>query len=196
MTNKPKLQSVYLDVETTGLWANNGDEILEIAIVQSDGQVLLDTFVRPALKASWPQAMAVNHITPIMVKDAPALLDIAGQISRILKGRKVYAWNAVFDGAFLDNLLNDSTLVCAMHEYGRYVKEQHSYAVSSTGRYKLEHAAFDLSVPIQGQAHRALTDVITMMSVRKAWQSGDFDTANLYRNTPAPTYEVKGSHIA
>lgn len=39
--------TIYLDTETTGLDAFFGDEIVEIAIIDEKGKVLLNTLVQP-----------------------------------------------------------------------------------------------------------------------------------------------------
>lgn len=44
--------SIFIDTETTGLNKDGTDEVLEIAIVDSDGMTLLDTLVRPVRHAT------------------------------------------------------------------------------------------------------------------------------------------------
>lgn len=184
------LQPVYLDLETTGLDAR-GDEILEIAIVQSDGLVLLNSFVKPVHVSQWPEAQAINCISPAMVKNAPSLLDIRSQIVDAVAGRGVYIWNASFDREFLElELVFSKQIVCAMREYGAYIEQTQPQNMSRTGRYKLEYTARDLGIEIEGNQHRALTDVITMMHVRQAWRSGQFAKANLGGSKNVPAYHA------
>ncbi|ESQ14925.1 MAG: hypothetical protein N838_30690 [Thiohalocapsa sp. PB-PSB1] len=58
------MQTVYLDLETTGLHPSR-DEIVEIGILDDQGQPLLDTLVRPIRHTSWPEAEYNNGISPV-----------------------------------------------------------------------------------------------------------------------------------
>ncbi|MDY0136377.1 MAG: hypothetical protein RBS36_04320 [Thiomicrospira sp.] len=65
---KNRKPAVYLDTETTGLSIKDGAELLEIAIVEENGTVLLDTFVKPKHATEWPEAMAVHTSHPTWSK--------------------------------------------------------------------------------------------------------------------------------
>lgn len=183
------LQLVYLDLETTGLDAR-GHEILEIAIVQSDGLVLLNSFVKPVHVSQWPEAQAINCISPDMVKDAPSLLDIRSQIVDAVAGRDVYIWNASFDREFLElELVFSKQIVCAMREYGAYIEQTQPENMSQSGRYKLQNTAEDLGIEIDGDQHRALTDVITMMKVRQTYRSDSFNRTDLNGSMNVEAYQ-------
>ncbi len=180
---------VYLDLETTGL-NPRGDEILEIAIVQADGAVLLDTFVKPTHASQWPDAQAINRISPAMVEHAPSLQDISGDIIAFLTGRIVYIWNASFDVGFMPfALMHAKEVVCAMREYGKYIEQTQLQNKSKTGRYKLEYTAKDLDIEIDGDQHRALTDVITMMKIRQTYRAADFNRTDLSGSVDVPAYQ-------
>ena len=185
---KNQKPAVYLDTETTGLSVKEGAELLEIAIVEENGTVLLDTFVKPKHATEWPEAMAVNHITPDMVKDAPTIDDIADDIIDALCGRIVYIWNAPFDAQFIGfGLQYAEGIICAMREYGDFIERTQPFNASRTGRYKLEYTARDLGVEVEGKAHRALTDVLTTIHVRQAWKATD--KRNLSGNINTPPYQ-------
>lgn len=161
---------IYLDLETTGL-DPKGNEIIEIAILDENETVLLDTFIKPVHVRQWPEAQAVNGISPAMVKDAPALADLKQQICEITKGRELFIWNASFDLGFLSRYLCTRIVHCAMREYGEFIEQNFPDSISRTGRYKLENTANDLNIQAEGDAHRAKHDVLKMIRVRKAWQS-------------------------
>src|SRR5664279_5356251 len=78
-----KQKPVYLDSETTGL--ERSDEIVDFSIIDFDGKVLFDSFVRP--KISIPSgATAVHHITNSMVANAPTWVELWTEIKAILAG--------------------------------------------------------------------------------------------------------------
>lgn len=63
------------DIETTGL-SIEWDELLQISILDAaDGSVLLNSYVKPEVAKEWPEAMAINRITPEMISSAPEMLD-------------------------------------------------------------------------------------------------------------------------
>ena len=185
-----KREPVYLDTETTGLFVSEGAELLEIAIVTESGEVLMDSFVKPYHATEWPEAMLINQITPETVAGAPYFHEIANQIKDTLTGRTVVIWNAPFDLQFLSGLADKSNVICAMREYGDFIERTQPHNISHNGRYKLEYTANDLGVEIEGQPHRALTDVLTTIYVRQAWKSGQHDQADLSGSVNVPPYQT------
>lgn len=90
---------LFLDVETTGL-SYHDDEIVEIAVLDADGNVLLDELVKPS--GTIPaEATAVHGITPEHVQDAPEFSAIAKRLQAIIDGRKIVCHNANFDRPFV-----------------------------------------------------------------------------------------------
>jgi DNA polymerase-3 subunit epsilon len=92
------LHPVYLDTETTGL--KQSDEIIEIAIVDSDGQPLLDTLIRPSQPIP-TDSTVINGITNEMVKGAPFWPEIWQLARSQLAGKLIIAYNARFDERML-----------------------------------------------------------------------------------------------
>lgn len=94
-----KSDYVVIDTETTGL--GEDAEIIEIAIINMRGEVLLDTLVKPTQSIP-PEVTEINHITNEMVADAPAWRDVFPKVLRIISNHKWLAWNSVFDARMLD----------------------------------------------------------------------------------------------
>ncbi len=85
---------VYLDTETTGMHFNS--EVIEIGIVDDQGEVLFDQLVRPRGKMD-PAAGRVHGITLEMLKDAPTWEQVWPQAETILAGRRIGVYNVEFD---------------------------------------------------------------------------------------------------
>ena len=85
---------VYLDTETTGL--EKQDEIIEISILDFDGAILLESYVRPANPLT-SAATRIHGITNAMVVNAPTWPALWPQIRGFLFSRLVIAYNSPFD---------------------------------------------------------------------------------------------------
>jgi DNA polymerase III subunit epsilon len=84
---------LVLDTETTGL---HDGEIVQIAIINQSGDVLLDTFVKPVYTIP-ADATRIHGITDAMVKDAPGWADVLPVVYTLLNGKHVVIYNAVYD---------------------------------------------------------------------------------------------------
>lgn len=97
-----KSMTITLDTETTGLSPDDGAEILQLSIINQDGEVLFNEYFKPLFAKSWERAMAVNHITPEMVADKPCIYDKLPEIIAILQGTDcVIGYNTHFDLSML-----------------------------------------------------------------------------------------------
>ncbi|MDR3576335.1 MAG: 3'-5' exonuclease [Anaerolineaceae bacterium] len=85
---------VYLDTETTGLDRN--DEIVEISIVDEDGKILLESFVKPTQPIP-ADVIKVHGITNEMVQHAPSWPVLWMRVRSVLFGRLLAIYNADFD---------------------------------------------------------------------------------------------------
>jgi DNA polymerase III subunit epsilon len=94
-----------IDFETTGR-VPGVDRIVELAVVSLDPgrepEVVLETLVNPQRPVA---ATAIHGITDEDVADAPTLDEVAGEVSRVLSGRLVAAYNVSFDIRFLTRAL-------------------------------------------------------------------------------------------
>ncbi|MCE1255668.1 MAG: 3'-5' exonuclease [Anaerolineae bacterium] len=85
---------IFLDTETTGLTRN--DEIVEISLIDNQGNLIYESLVRPSQSIS-PDAYAVHGISNDSVKNAPAWPVIWPTLRTHLVGRLICAYNAEFD---------------------------------------------------------------------------------------------------
>lgn len=92
--------AVILDTETTDL---NG-YLVQIAVVDMAGTVLLETLVNPRTPIS-PGAYQVHGIREAQVQEAPTFAALADHLHSLLQGRLVITYNAGFDHTILGNEL-------------------------------------------------------------------------------------------
>lgn len=89
---------LIVDTETTGL--DGAAEVVQIAVVGADGCVLADTLVKPL--GDIPQeATAIHGLDAAAVSNAPTWVDVYPQLSDLLNGRLVLAYNASFDARMI-----------------------------------------------------------------------------------------------
>jgi DNA polymerase III subunit epsilon len=85
---------VFLDTETTGL--DRTAEVIEIAVVDSDGSVLFESFVRPSSPIPVP-ATRIHHITDKLVEKAPTWPAIWPVLRTHLATRLIAIYNEEYD---------------------------------------------------------------------------------------------------
>ena len=92
---------VVFDVETTGLDAIE-DEILQFSAIDGDGNVLLDTYVRPYIKKEWMSAQRIHGISPAYVAHAPQMHELIPLLRGIFASANLLvSYNGTFDMDFL-----------------------------------------------------------------------------------------------
>jgi len=93
---------VVFDTETTGL-SSMYDEILQLSIIDGDGNVLLNEYVKPYWSNEWEEAHKINGITPSMVKDSLYPHQLLPKVKGIFEAADtIIAYNIPFDKAFLE----------------------------------------------------------------------------------------------
>jgi DNA polymerase-3 subunit epsilon len=85
---------LYLDTETTG----NGpqDEVIQIAILAEDGQVALESLVKPSVRIT-PEAQRVHGFSVEDLAGSPRWFHMWPKVEALLAGRLVGVYNADFD---------------------------------------------------------------------------------------------------
>ncbi|MBC7235314.1 MAG: WYL domain-containing protein [Chloroflexi bacterium] len=150
----------FLDVETTGLYPELGDRVVEIAALRCEGDLVVDALhqlINPQRRIG-AGAFAVHGITDDMVRDAPHFAQIAGDVLDLLRGAVFVGHNAPFDlGFLLEELslvgmtLPPMVALCTL----RLSRRQYRLPGYSLGR-----VTETLGLGIAGETHRAMTDVL------------------------------------
>ena len=97
-------EPLFLDTETTGLGADA--EICEIAIIDHEGAVIVDSLVKPVAPIP-PDAGRIHGITDKMVADAPTIDEIMKGIDGLVKDKLVLirTYNADYDTRLISQSL-------------------------------------------------------------------------------------------
>jgi len=167
---------LILDTETTGL---RDGEIVQIAIINQDADVLLNTFVKPARPIP-VDASRIHGITDETVTDSPSWPDVIDQVHAILDGQLLVVYNAVYDRRMMHQSGEYhglekvewkavSTWLCAMEAYAEYYGDWNSYHESYRWQ-RLSSAAAQCNVQV-ANAHDALGDCLMTLGVVRAMQN-------------------------
>ena len=149
------MKTIYLDTETTGFY--DDDELVEVAIIDDDENILMNTLVRPQYHTSWYGAEKVHGISPQDVKDAPTQAEISDQIRDIVRGCRVVIYNAPYDSKYLPELEDAASVKCCMREFVDNPWDKWC---------SLTEAADRIGYEFRG-AHRALADALACRAVWK-----------------------------
>lgn len=153
---------IVVDCETTGL-DSQIDEILQLSIIDGNGNTLYNSYFKPLRVSSWASAAKINGITPQMVENAPCIYEELPKINAILRhARTIIGYNPDFDLAFLEAagavLPEDVEIVDVMTEFAPIYGEWSEYH----GDYKWQklstcaaHYGYDWG---KDSAHDSLAD--------------------------------------
>ncbi len=99
------MRQVFLDTETTGLNAAQGDRVIEIGCIEyinrRDTGRRLHHYINPE-RSSHPDAVRVHGITDEFLADKPKFAAIAAEVLAFVQGADVVIHNAAFDVGFID----------------------------------------------------------------------------------------------
>jgi len=102
------MRQIFLDTETTGLSADNGDRIIEIGCVELVNRRLtgnnLHFYLNPG-RDSHEEALKVHGITNEFLKDKPRFDAVVDELLRYVQDAEIIIHNAAFDLGFLDKEL-------------------------------------------------------------------------------------------
>jgi DNA polymerase-3 subunit epsilon len=159
-----KRNFVVIDTETTGL--KRPCEIIDITVLDSIGNVLLDTLLKPKHPIS-DFISDLTHITNAMVRNADTWPKIKPYVLTLIQGKDVITYNAKFDRHMMhcsDDMWElpqtdyhqFAEWHCAMEAYAPLGGEWDDYH-GNWKWIKLTEAMSNEGLPFEG-AHRAKAD--------------------------------------
>jgi DNA polymerase-3 subunit epsilon len=99
------MRQIFLDTETTGLYADQGDRIIEIGCVELVNRKLTGNnfhlYLNPG-RDSHEEALRIHGITTDFLRDKPKFESVADAFLEYVKGAQVIIHNAAFDVGFLN----------------------------------------------------------------------------------------------
>ncbi|MCD6519051.1 MAG: WYL domain-containing protein [Anaerolineae bacterium] len=167
----------FCDVETTGLSPSRGDRVCEVAVLRCRGLEVEGSFahlVNPRRPSS-SGAYAVHHIAETELLQAPPFIEVAPQLLRLLEGAVFVGHNAPFDLDFITAELRRVGMpVPQLLALDTLLLARKTFDLSS---YSLRRVSRALGLRVQGQAHRAMADVLLTRElflhlVRVLWRQG------------------------
>ncbi|QDD12848.1 DNA polymerase III subunit epsilon [Candidatus Methylopumilus rimovensis] len=99
------MRHIFLDTETTGLYANQGHRIIEIAAIEIINRRPTNNsfhfYINPDREID-PAAQEVHGITLDFLQDKPRFTEIASDFIKFVKGATLIIHNAPFDIGFIN----------------------------------------------------------------------------------------------
>ncbi len=171
------MRQIFLDTETTGLEANLGHRVVELAGVELVNRRLtgrrFHRYLNPERMCD-PGALAVHGLTDEFLRDKPRFREIVAEFLDYVSGAELIIHNAPFDAAFLNRefVLLDmppiSDCCACVTDTMRMAKELHPGKRNSLDalceRYQINNAARTL--------HGALLDAELLAEVYLAMTRG------------------------
>jgi DNA polymerase-3 subunit epsilon len=149
---------IVLDFETTGLYPDNGDRVIEIGAVLLRNQEIIDRFqslVNPGFFIN-REIETMTGISNTMISEAPSTPEVMEKFVKFIGTHPLVAHNASFDQLFLETELGYFSkkrpldFGCTLRIARRLYPDVINYKLETLVRYK--------QLPISGQFHRALAD--------------------------------------
>lgn len=160
---------LYFDTETTG-FSPQKDGLLQFSSIKvaraSNGDPLVeifDTYIRPTEKSWWPQAEAVNHISPAMVRNAPTVRELKEKLLEQFEVDVVVGHNVGFDVRMVEEKLGKSVsngvrIVDTLKLAKEAFPNEKSYKLEELVPRKVSDADFVRA--FKNGAHNSLVDVL------------------------------------
>lgn len=145
----------------------DNQEIIELSVWNLQGREVYHKFFKPAGISKWPTSMAIHHITPADVKNAPSFASSLPEIQRLFdRSRYIIGFATGGDIAHLTNMgvrgLGDKHIIDVKQMYWLYYGRQAGmdyYSLPGLGR-----CAEDLGISFGDRgAHSASEDTLVTL---------------------------------
>lgn len=156
---------IILDTETTGM--GKLDQVIELGIIDCDGNVLYESLFNPGVNIS-SEIMRITGIRNGDLLDAPNFGDEWKSIKKIIQGKIVIGYNTNFDIRMLQQTIDIYDIDC---EIENVIDEKVDILKTvkkllELESYKQEDVAKALNAN-KFQAHRAVNDCLTLLEIIK-----------------------------
>ena len=160
---------LYFDTETTGTDA--GAEIISIAILDYNGETMLNSLIKPLNMEAVDATTDVHGLTPAQLEHAPTFPSLYREIERMMDDRLWCAYNADFDVQMIDQS-------CMIHRLPAIINRGVHDALTNYSQYaglwlpeserwqkiKLAEAAQACGIVVE-ESHDALADTQTLFKL-------------------------------
>jgi DNA helicase-2/ATP-dependent DNA helicase PcrA len=198
-TNKQRV--VIWDVETTDKQTNPSNfEIVQGGLINLDGEVLFNRYIRPFVSRITAGAFDVHGINNAVLDKHGALSLISEyeSLKAAIEGKIVIAYNSPFDKAALENSLKlcglDPIEIHSWHCAMRMYTKHNPNKVDGRGRrstnWKLTEAVAQQGLPVDENAHDALADVRMTLALIQSMAQDAPDRWQAVKALPAPKVEA------
>ena len=103
--------TLYVDIITTG--HTSEDEIINIAIINDDCEVLLNSLVKPMHHTSWSESEDCYFISPERVTHSPTYDELRPTIRRLFQDQELVMYDRESDGQYLKTeLMSAKKILC------------------------------------------------------------------------------------
>lgn len=158
---------LIVDVETTGV--SSRDEVIELGILHSSGEIAYERRFAPVSAKISPKAKAVHGIDIADLIGLEPMQRAWPEIAMMMRGRRVFAFNSPFDMRMIRQSCGGNPAPichwhCAMKAAAQYLGYQK--------KVKLSVACEALGVAYREDAHNALADCWMTLNVLAAISVG------------------------
>ena len=160
---------LFFDLELTGFY--DRDEIISISICDGNGEIIMDTFVKPDHTKKWKRTEKIHGITPEMTENCPTLVELTPRIKEIFANAdNIIAYGVSTDYSHIKKIyatVEEQTALrekirCCANEFVRYIHEHRPDVLHAS----LTDAMECLGISWEGGiAHTSIADTIACRAV-------------------------------
>jgi len=144
----------FLSTTSTGYSKKIGGELLEVAVLRSDGEVVFDSLVRP--KKPLPANKDFHGITAEMLSKAPGIEKVRRDLYERLSGELVVIYDAAWHLQWFPKLSKVADTSCCMLAYTYYYGEYDASGYAFVEQ-RLMDAARQIRFTLPPNPYRALS---------------------------------------